>query len=270
VLNKRGIPLKERDFSGVNINFVKTVSLIDIYDYIAHCQEQLQLSAGTRARKIVSFRQFWKHLKTKAHLLEDNITEALETPKIPKRIPKYLSIEESVRLLIECEPSPRDHCIMTLFLNCALRLSELVSLNTDQVGNKILSIIEKGNKERKIFLTSAAKNSLNKWLQVRRGLSLETNALFVSRRKRRITPRAVQNIIKKYVHATGLAPLQISSHKLRHTSATLMYKYGKVDIRSLQAILGHKTIATTEIYTHIDEQQLQSAVNLNPLALMFN
>jgi len=201
--------------------------------------------------------------------LENNLTGELESPKLPKRIPKYLNLEESVRLLIECK-SPRDHCIMTLFLNCALRLSELVSLNVEQVGNEILTIIGKGNKERKIFLTPAAQKSLNRWLSIRKELHLETNALFISRCRKRITTRGVQNLVKKYVSAAKLDPAQISAHKLRHTAATLMYKYGKVDIRSLQQILGHETIATTEIYTHIDEQQLQSAVNSNPLALMFN
>lgn len=270
VMNARAISTDDKDFSSIDISFIKSITLNEVYSFISYCQEHLHSSAGTRARKIVSLRQFWKYLKTKAHLLDDNITEELETPKLPKRIPKYLSLEESVRLLIECEKSPRDHCIMTLFLNCALRLSELVSLNIDQVGSEVLTIVGKGNKERKIFLTPAAKKSLNKWLIVRTGLNVETNALFVSKYKERITTRAVQNIVKKYVRAAKLDPAQISSHKLRHTAATLMYKYGKTDIRSLQVILGHETIATTEIYTHIDEQQLHSTVNSNPLALMFN
>ena len=179
-----------------------------MYAFIAYCQEILHSSAGTRARKIVSLRQFWKYLKTKAHLLENNIAEELETPKLPKRVPKYLSLEDSVRLLIKCEQSPKDHCIMTLFLNCALRLSELVSLNIEQVGNEVITIIGKGNKERKIFLTPAAKKSLNKWLLIRKELQLETNALFTSRCQKRITTRAVQNIVKKYIHAAKLDPSQ--------------------------------------------------------------
>jgi len=132
----------------------------------------------------------------------------------------------------------------------------------------ILGIIGKGNKERKIFLTPPDKKSINEWLLVRKGLHLKTNALFISRVQTRITTRAVRNIVKKYARAAGLNPTKTSTHKLRHTAATLMYKYGRVDIRSLQKILDHESIATTEIYTHIDDQQLQSAVNL--LALMFN
>jgi len=270
VSNSRNTPIVNNDFAVINLQFIKSVTLKDMYSFIAHCQTVQKASAGTRARKIVSIRQFWKYLKTKAHLIDNNIDEELETPKLPKRIPKYLTLEESVRLLIECKRSPRDHCIMTIFLNCALRLSELASLNIDQVGNEILTVIGKGNKERKIFLTPAAKKSINIWLQIRNTLNVDSKALFISRNSNRLITRAVQNIVKKYVIASGLDPTAISAHKLRHTSATLMYKYGRVDIRSLQQILGHESVATTEIYTHVDEHQLQSAVNSNPLAMMFN
>ena len=138
------------------------------------------------------------------------------------------------------------------------------------MGNDVLTVIGKGNKECKIFLTPAAKKSINVWLQIRNTLNVNSKALFISRNSNCIITRAVQNIVKKYVITSGLDPKAISTHKLRHTSATLMYKYGRVDIRSLQQILGHESIATTEIYTHIDEHQLQCAVNSNPLAMMFN
>ncbi len=270
VSDSRNTPVRNNNFDIIDIQFIKSITLKDMYSFIAYCQTVQKASAGTRARKIVSIRQFWKYLKTKAHLIDNNIAEELETPKLPKRIPKHLTLEESVRLLIECKKSPRDHCIMTIFLNCALRLSELASLDIDQVGNDVLTVIGKGNKERKIFLTPAAKKSINVWLQIRNNLNVNSKALFISRNCNRITTRAVQNIVKKYVIASGLDPTAISAHKLRHTAATLMYKYGRVDIRSLQQILGHESVATTEIYTHIDEHQLQSAVNSNPLAMMFN
>ena len=270
ILQARNIPFVDKNFRGIDIDFIKSINLNDMYAYIAYCQSTLKSAAGTRARKIVSIRQFWKYLKTKAHLIDNNIAEELETPKMPKRIPKYLTLEESVRLLIECKPSPRDHCIITIFLNCALRLSELASLNIDQVNNDILSVIGKGNKERKIFLTPAAKKSIITWLQNRNTLAVPTKALFISRNKQRITTRALQDVVKKYVKLAGLDSNTISAHKLRHTSATLMYKYGRVCIRSLQQILGHESVATTEIYNHIDESQLQAAVNSNPLAMMFN
>jgi len=270
ISEQRRIPQVNFDFSYIDITFIKSISINDMYSFISYCQTDLNSSAGTRARKIVSIRQFWKYLNSKAHLLDSNIAEELETPKLPKRIPKYLTLEESVRLLIECKSNPRDNCIITIFLNCALRLSELANLNINQVNTNILSVIGKGNKERKIFLTPAAQKSLATWLQIRNTMDVPTNALFISRNKQRLTTRSIQNVIKKYVIKAGLNPENISTHKLRHTSATLMYKYGHVDIRSLQQILGHESIATTEIYTHVDDSLLQSAVNSNPLALMFN
>lgn len=241
-----------------------------MYGFIAYCQNDLNSSAGTRTRKIVSMRQFWKYLK-KSHLLDNNIAEELETPKQPKRIPRYLSLEESVRLLIAAKSSPRDHCILTILLNCALRISELASLNRAQVSADTLSIIGKGDKERKIYLTPAAKNSIINWLEARDHLDVDDcDALFISRNKRRMTVKSLQDVVKKYVALSGLDSKTISAHTLRHTSATLMYKYGRVDIRSLQQILGHESVATTEIYTHIDDSQLQAAVNSNPLAIMFS
>lgn len=270
ISEKRRIPQVNFDFSYIDITFIKSISINDMYSFISYCQTNLNSSAGTRARKIVSIRQFWKYLNSKAHLLDSNIAEELETPKLPKRIPKYLTLEESVRLLIECKSNPRDNCIITIFLNCALRLSELANLNINQVNTNILSVIGKGNKERKIFLTPAAQKSLATWLQIRNTMDVPTNALFISRNKQHLATRSIQNVIKKYVIKAGLNSENISTHKLRHTSATLMYKYGHVDIRSLQQILGHESIATTEIYTHVDDSLLQSAVNSNPLALMFN
>ena len=259
------------DFQFVNIEFISSITLGDMYAFLAYCQDTLHSSPGTRTRKIISIRQFWKYLKTKVHLINNNITEELETPKQSKRIVRCLTLEESVRLLIESSSSSiRDNCIITIFLNCALRLSELASLNIDQVNSDVLSVIGKGNKERKIFMTPAVKQSLSKWLSIRNSITANTNALFVSRNRGRLTTRAIQNIVKRHIVAAGINPEGLSTHKLRHTAATLMYKYGRVDIRSLQQILGHESIATTEIYTHIDESQLQAAVNSNPLAMMFN
>jgi len=256
-------------YSHVDLDFIAPISLTDMYDYIAYLQNERHASAGYRSRKIVSIRQFWKYLKN-AHVMENDVADELETPMLPKRIPKYLSLEESVRLLIVSKDSIRDHCILTIMLNCALRISELVSLDISHVSSNIITVIGKGNKERRIFLTPAAKTVISNWLSVRQKIDSPTDALFISRSNQRLAIRSVQDIIKKYVLLAGLDPAVISAHKLRHTSATLMYKYGKADIRSLQQILGHESIATTEIYTHVDDSQLQAAVNANPLAIMFN
>jgi len=204
------------------------------------------------------------------HLIDNNIAEALETPKLPKRNVRTLTLEESVRLLMQAKScSTRDDCIITIFLNCALRLSELASLNIARVDSDVISIIGKGNKERKIYLTPAVKQSLSKWLVIRSTLKVDCNALFISRNRGRLTTRSI-HVVKKHIIAADINPEGLSTHKLRHTAATLMYKYGHVDIRSLQQILGHESIATTEIYTHVDDRQLQAAVNANPLAIMFN
>ena len=259
------------DFKFADVLFIRSITLGDMYSFLAYCQDALHSSPGTRARKIVSIRQFWKYLKTKAHVINDNIAEELETPKQPKRIVRYLTLEESVRLLIEAgKSSARDNCIITIFLNCALRLSELAGLNVTQVNSDVLTVIGKGNKERKIYMTPAVKQALSVWLPLRNSMGRNTEALFISRNGGRLTTRAIQNVVKKHITAAGINPEGLSTHKLCHTAATLMYKYGHVDIRSLQQILGHESIATTEIYTHIDDSQLQAAVNANPLSMMFN
>lgn len=267
--NKRNIQRTKYDLSMIDTDLIQSITLNDMYAFISHCQMEHGASAGTRARKIVSIRQFWKYLKNKARVIDNNIAEDLETPKIPKRIPKYLTLEESVRLLIASEYSARNHCIITIFLNCALRLIELTNLDVEQVSTDTLRVIGKGNKERKIFLTSATKKALEHWLKEREKIPTATTALFITKQGKRMTGRSVQDVVKRCIALANLEHKNISVHKLRHTAATLMYQYGKVDIRSLQQILGHESLATTEIYTHVDDSQLRTAVNANPLSGMY-
>ena len=253
--------IKFSDYGFADIDFIRSIELSDMYGFISYHQNTQNSSAGTRCRKIISIRQFWKFLKTKAHMIDNNIAEELETPKLPKRIVRCLTLEESVRLLIVTKSSSaRDNCIITIFLNCALRLSELAALNINQVDSDILTVIGKGNKERKIYITPAVKQALSVWLSIRKTIDVSTNALFISRNHQRLTTRSIQNVVKKQIVAAGINPEGLSTHKLRHTSATLMYKYGHVDIRSVQQILGHECIAATEIDTHVDDSQLKAAV----------
>jgi len=261
--------IKQRDFSDVDIEFITSITVSDMYAFITYCGNERKVTASTRARKIVSLRQFWKYLKNKAHLLENNIAEELEAPKLPKRMPKYLSLEESIRLLIESEKHPRNYCILTIFLNCALRLSELVNLNIEDTQTEAIKIIGKGNKQRKIFLTPAAKKAITVWLEHRNNMNPKTNALFITKNGTRVTSRGVQDIVKKYLNKAGFADRGLSTHKLRHSASTIMFKFGNVDVRTLQEILGHESLNTTQIYTHVDDEQLQKAVNSNPLAGMF-
>ena len=257
------------DCSFADVKFIKSITLNDMYAFVAHLQKERNCCVATCGRKIISIRQFWKYLKTKAHLIENNIAEELEVPKQVKRIPKYLSLEDSIRLLMSMEESPRNYCIITLFLNCALRLSELTDLDVEQVSSQSVTVIGKGQKQRQIYMTPAAKDAVNAWLVERSDYNPKDNALFISKRGTRLTTRAIQLVIKKAVAKAGLSP-DITPHKLRHTAATMLYKHGHVDIRALKEILGHESLNTTQIYTHIDDQQLQTAVNTNPLAGIVN
>ena len=204
----------------------------------------------------------------KQKALDKNPAVELETPKLSKRLPKYLSLDESVSLLnsIDGKNAKRDTCIITLFLNCGLRLSELVNINIKDIKNNTLSIIGKGNKERILYLNNACTKAINEYLAVRPHDNLkDRDALFISNFGGRISRRMVEMIVKKYISLAGLDPKKYTPHKLRHTAATLMLKHGKVDIRSLQQVLGHESISTTEIYTHVDSEQIKNALENNPL-----
>lgn len=255
--------------SDMDIEFIKKITLSDLYAYMSYLSLDRSNKVTSRARKVASIRSLFNYLTTKAKVLEINPAKELESPKLGKRIPKYLNVDESKQLLnaIDGDNKERDFAIITLFLNCGLRLSELISINLSQIKDDKLTVIGKGNKERTVYLNHASKMALNEYLRVRPKENVkDKNALFLSERKKRISPRSIQYIVKKYLAAAGLDTDKISPHKLRHTAATLMYQYGNVDIRSLQEILGHESVATTEIYTHINKEQLKDAVNKNPLA----
>lgn len=255
--------------SDIDINLIKTVTLSDLYSYMSFISNDRDNSANARARKVASLKSFFKYLSNKANLIDTNPANELESPKIFKRLPRYLNIEESKKLLssVSGDLSERDFAMITLFLNCGMRLSELVGINISNIKNNTLTVIGKGNKERSIPLNSSCIKAIEDYMKVRPvdGVK-DRNALFLSKRKQRISKEAVQNVVKKYIKEAGLDPQRYSTHKLRHTAATLMYKYGNVDIRALQELLGHESIATTEIYTHLDKEQLRDAVNSNPLS----
>ncbi|NLC68107.1 MAG: tyrosine recombinase XerC, partial [Clostridiaceae bacterium] len=246
--------------SDVSIVFFKSVTLSDLYEFMSFLSRDRNNSASSRARKVASIKSFFNYLANKVKLLDYNPASELESPKILKRLPRYLNIEESKQLLniIDGKHRERDYAIITLFLNCGLRLSELVNIDINRVKNDTITVIGKGNKERTVYLNEACISAINDYLKVRPvdGVK-DKNALFLSERKQRISNKTVQHIVKKYISLAGLDPERYSTHKLRHTAATLMYKYGKVDIRALQQILGHESISTTEIYTHVDNVQLR-------------
>ncbi len=264
------------DISIVNDEFLRSLQLSDLYSYITWLAATRKTSPATRARRTSSLRTFFDYLTTKAHVLDENVAANLELPKLTKRLPRYLTLDESRELLQvaseeDSRLSTRDYCILTLFLNCGLRLSELCGIDIPDWREDTLVVLGKGDKERTIYLNGACIAAIRDYLPDRiKPIPSDKDAMFISRLGKRVTDRAVQNIIKKYIRQAGLDPERYSTHKLRHTAATLMYQYGEVDIRSLQAILGHSTVATTEIYTHIDERSLHDAVEQNPLNMERN
>lgn len=250
---------------------LRSVRLTDLYAFINYLTKERGDKPATRARKVSAIRSFFKYAHTKASLIEEDPAAQLDSPKLTKKLPRYLELEDSRNLLrsIEGDHKERDFCMITLFLNCGMRLSELVGINyTDIKGNR-LTVLGKGDKERTIYLNDACLAALARYLAVRPKLAEndpDRYALFLSERKKRISPKTVQYTVKKFLKKAGLDAEKLSTHKLRHTAATLMYTYGEVDIRSLQEILGHSSVATTEIYTHINNAMLEKAVSRNPLA----
>lgn len=265
---------KEIIINDITINDLKKLTLDDLYTYTTYLKNIKKNSATTRARKVASLKSFFNYLCINQKLLDINPAQNLETPKIGKRLPKYLTLEESQQLLnnvekINSRNEARDYAIITLFLNCGIRLSELTGINIEDIDfdNNKLNVIGKGNKERTIYLNKACIESITTYLSLKNKKVLKNDSkrpLFLSERNERISQRTVQDIVKKYLTATGLS--KYSTHKLRHTAATLMYKYGNVDIRALQQLLGHESISTTEIYTHVDNEIIRNAVEANPLS----
>ena len=272
-------PLDEISIADVDLDFVSRVTLNEVYNYLSFLardrvvnqrsrSKEYGLAPTTRARKIASIRSFYKYLTTKAKLLDENPVADLDSPKAPKTLPRYLSLQESQKLLnsIDGKNRERDYCIICIFLNCGLRISEIVGLNVADYHSESLRVLGKGNKQRIVYLNDATKNALDDWLIVRKTMVPEYEpALFVTNRRARISREMIHSMVKKNLLAAGLDPTQYSSHKLRHTAATLMLQNG-VDVRTLQEVLGHEHLNTTQIYTHVDNAELRTAARANPLA----
>ena len=249
--------------------FVDKIELIDLYSYLTYMADERKNAASSRARKVACLRSYFKYMSSKAKHIKENPAKELDSPKLKQSLPRYLTLEESKNLLssIEGENKYRDYAIITLFLNCGLRLSELVNININDFKEDILIVTGKGNKERVIYLNDACVSAVRNYMRVRPADGvIDKNALFLSKRLTRISNKTVQWLVKKYIKDAGLDTTKYSVHKLRHTAATLMYKYAETDLRTLQEILGHNQLATTQIYTHIDDEQRRNAVKNNPLA----
>lgn len=276
-----GIPFDEIPINDIDIAFVKSITLSDAYDFLMYTVQErpkhgnsdnseIGLAAASRARKVSALRSFFKYLTDKAHLLQHNPLQNLEYPSVRRSLPKYLTVDESIALLeaVDGQFKERDYCILMLFLNCGLRVSELCGLNISDIKENQIRILGKGNKERMLYLNDACIDAINRYLPCRikpNNNSGNAGALFVSRQRNRIRKTSVELLVKKYIGMAGLDTSKYSAHKLRHTAATMMYKNG-VDIRTLQDVLGHENVNTTMVYTHINDANMQDAAEKNPLS----
>lgn len=262
------IPVKD-----IDIEFIKSIELQDLYAFLSFTENYRKNGNLTRARKVATIKCFFKYLHDKAKLVENNPSLELEAPKGRKKNPVYLTLDESKKLLYtakeyEGRNNERDFCILTFFLNTGMRLSELCSVMINRIKGDTLTIVGKGEKERTIYLNEACIHALHEYLKFRDNIEkeiIDKEYLFISEQKTKINKRSVERIVKKFITMAGLDTHKYTPHKLRHTAATLLFKYGKVDIRSLQMLLGHENISTTTIYTHVDDEALREAVKTNPL-----
>ncbi|MDU6783015.1 tyrosine recombinase XerC [uncultured Peptoniphilus sp.] len=265
------------DFNDIAIEDIspevlESVTKQDIYAYNAFLERERKISNRSKFRKISSVRSFYNYLYAKIEVIKKNPIIDIDMPKIEKTLPVYLTLDQSLNLLKTIEKSKikalykkRDYAIVTLFLNCGMRLSELSAINISHLkDDNTLKVIGKGNKERTIYLNEASVYAINEYLKLRP--QIKDDALFLSMREQRMSNRSIQHMIEKHMKNSGLDTNKYSVHKLRHTAATLLYQYGNADIRSLQEILGHESVNTTEIYTHVNKKSLKKLVESNPLS----
>ena len=263
----------------IDLSFIKTIDTSDVFDFLSYLANdrilnpessapEYGISASSRARKLSAIKSFYKYLTVRTKQLEENPVAELEYPKLRKSLPKYLTLDESARLLqaVSGTNEKRDYAILMLFLNCGIRRSELVGLNLSDVYEDRIRVVGKGNKERFVYFGSACRKAIDAYLIQRNELVLSDNrALFGSRNGNRISVEAVHRLVKKALLQAGLDSTQFSAHKLRHTAATMMLS-GGVDVKTVQEVLGHENLNTTQIYTHIENTELKIAAEANPLS----
>lgn len=267
------------DIRDVNLDFIREIDTSDVFDFLSYLANDRAvnpesaapdygISATARARKLSSIKSFYKYLTVRTKQLEENPVAELEYPKLRKSLPKYLTLDQSAALLqaVSGQNEIRDYAILMLFLNCGIRRSELVGLNLTDVYEDRIRVVGKGNKERFVYFGSACRKAIDAYLEERKQIELSDNrALFGSRDKNRISVTAVHRLVKKALLQAGLDSTQFSAHKLRHTAATMMLS-GGVDVKTVQEVLGHENLNTTQIYTHIESTELKIAAEANPLS----
>ena len=268
------VDFKDIKVDDVDLALISSVTLTDAYEFMYYLERERGNKKAARARKATAITSFYNFLVDKKGLLSESPLRQFERPaaRVKNPLPKYLTLEQSIELLnaVDGKFKERDYCILTFFLNCGMRLAELVSMNyTDIRSDNTAQITGKGNKTRIIYLNEACMDAFKAYMKVRPvdGVhAADKYALFLSSQKRRISREMVQKLVYKYLEKIGLDAQGYSVHKLRHTAATLMYQHGGVDIRVLKDVLGHENLSTTEIYTHLDSSQIERAAKSNPLS----
>ena len=271
--------LADIDIKDVDLDFIKDIDTSDIFDFLSYLANDRTInpdssapdhgiSPTARARKLSALKSFYKYLTVRTKLLTENPVADLEYPKLRKSLPKYLTLQQSAALLqaVSGQNQARDYAILMLFLNCGIRRSELVGLNLTDVYEDRIRVVGKGNKERFVYFGSACRKAIDAYLPERQKKVLTDNrALFGSRNGNRISTDAVHALVKKALLQAGLDATQFSAHKLRHTAATMMLS-GGVDVKTVQEVLGHENLNTTQIYTHIENTELKIAAEANPIS----
>ena len=273
------VPFEDVDIRDIDLDFVGSITTSDVYEFLSWLandrttdpdtpQSQRGIEAAARARKLSALKSFYKYLTVRTKQLQENPVADLEYPKLRRSLPRYLTLEQSAALLnaVSGVNEKRDYAILMIFLNCGIRRSELVGLNLTDVYEDRLRVVGKGNKERFVYFGTPCRRAIDEYLIERNKKVLTDNrALFASRNGERISVTAVHRLVKKALSQAGLDADQFSAHKLRHTAATLMLS-GGVDVKTVQEVLGHESLNTTQIYTHIESTELKIAAEANPIA----
>ncbi len=278
----KNIDIESEDFYSIDVReidakYLSAIKTDQIYEFLFYTSDTRKNMWSAKARKLSAIKGIYKYFTLKQKYFEENPSINIESPKPKKTLPKFLNLDESLLLLQavqndeESNTKERDYCILTLFLNCGMRLSELVGINLNDIDRELrsLRVIGKGSKERVIYLNEACREVLRDYLEIRlspKYENVQTKALFLSRLNKRISNKTVQWMVYKYLDLAGLEAKHFSVHKLRHTAATLMYQSGNVDVRVLKDILGHEQLNTTQIYTHVSNENMRNAMEQNPLA----
>ena len=272
-------PLEDIPIKDIDLSFVGSISTSEVFDFLSYLANDRPLNPDSsftdygiepaaRSRKLSAIKSFYKYLTVRTKQLQDNPVADLEYPKLRKSLPKYLTISQAAALLqaVSGQNAKRDYAILMLFLNCGIRRSELVGLNISDVYDDRIRVVGKGNKERIVYFGSACHKAIEAYMEERCKLVLTDNrALFGSRNGNRISVTAVHRLVEKALLKAGLDATQFSAHKLRHTAATMMLS-GGVDVKTVQEVLGHENLNTTQIYTHIENTELKLAAEANPLS----